>query len=331
MVTAKRGLEAVETVQLIGGSFMAGSALDLLFDLRAARGDLKAAQLVQSRDHAKSGLVVNVGELKTPDDFVEAQRNILKAAASGEITAQEAAKLGDQLENIGKAVERHDLFNAIEDLRRNMQSTQLAKHNCDLKKEVAALRIEVKKYLFEQDKEWEKRLKESQISGDDFVLGLDITIYLMMLCHMSGVDFVNSGMRNILPRAIQEIYDIFQGVKYQRRGEERENDRDRYRSRNYPERWKPDGWTCDCKNRNTLWIESELNLVDHISIYCEGCFKLVGWGSPDDFERAYDDGHATWLDRSEIEIIEKLKPAPVLKKRSHLKDGEFDYSFLKDD
>lgn len=314
---------------------MESSTLDVLIGLRAARGDLKAAQLVQSRDHARSGVVVNVGELKTPQDFVEAQRNILTAAASGKITAQEAAKMGDQLENLGKAVERYDLFNAIEDLRRTMRSTKFNKHNNDVKKEVAALRIEVQKYIFEQDKAWEERLKESQISGDDHILGLNINIYLMMLCHMSGVDYINSGRRNILPRAIQEIYDIFQGVKYQRRGEERENDRDRYRYRYrshiHPARWTPDGWKCDCKNKNTLWIESELNFVDHISIYCEGCFKLVGWGSPDDFERAYDDGHATWLDRSEIEIIEKLKPAPVLKRRSHLKDGEFDYSFLKDE
>lgn len=301
---------------------MTGNTLDLLFDLRAARGDVKAAQFVQSRHPSKTGILLDVGELDTPQDLAEAQRGIFKAVAEGTLSTQDGEKMSAQLENIGKANERHKIYRAIAELQKRIGSTQEARFNADLKKIVSALKTEIEKYLLKDEQSWDDHLKELGDNAEDFLITLQLLCYLNALCYLSFEEFIDLGHRGFLPRSVQEFFDIIKNARNSRRGDSNSKYKVSHMQRNVLQRWFPNGWACNCKNTTTLWIDSEINLVDHIRIYCDSCFKHVGWGSSEDFEQARNEGQARWLEHSETELIEKLKPKPVLEKRSLLKKRE---------
>jgi len=184
--------------------------------------------------------------------------------------------------------------------------------------------------VLNEDQSWERILKEHGENADDYLIALNLLGYLNAISHMNLEDFIACGFSNLLPRAVQEFFDIFQDIRAPRRGDKKEKNSYSYNRKRGPKRWVPHGWVCSCKNTKTFWVETEIKLVDHVRIYCDSCFKHLGWGSPDEFEKAYGEGHATWLEHTETGIIEKLKPVPVLQKNSRIKTEEAGSSVYDD-
>ena len=310
---------------------MVSETINLLFEMRASRGDANAAKFLQSRDPEQQGVSLELGELKTTQDLVRAQRVIAQASAAGKLSAQDAKKMGEQLENIGKAIERDDLFGAIEQLREKIGSTKQSKFNADLRKEIEVLAAEIQHFLVEEDRTWEEVINQQGENIEDYMITRNYLGYLIALCHMTSEDFIKSGFYKLLPRSVQELFDIFKNVRHPRRGDKKEKYKFSYSSQRSPKRWEPEGWMCKCKNTNTLWIETKIRLADHIRIYCDSCFKHVGWGTPDDFEKAHEEGHANWVEHSETQVIEKMKPVPRLEEEPRIKKDEKNTPFVDDD
>jgi hypothetical protein len=62
-----------------------------------------------------------------------------------------------------------------------------------------------------------------------------------------------------------------------------------------------------------------LRFADNLQIYCDACHKLAGWGTPQEFECAQEEGLASLLDRSQEALFAKLKPAPVIGVEAYLR------------
>lgn len=144
---------------------------------------------------------------------------------------------------------------------------------------------------------------------------------------MESDAFLRSGIRRLLPKSLQELFDF---IYPDRRNEilKRNEGQTAYSRRSRSERWIPDGWICSCKNKTTLWIETQVAVSDRLQIYCEGCHNLVGWGTDDEFDKAHEECLASWVEHSETEIVKKFDPPPAIGMTAYLRNHMDDFSYL---
>jgi hypothetical protein len=296
-----------------------GDEIELALNMRAARGDLRAIGLLRQSRLQRQVPPIDLGRLETADDLVQAQSIILRAAARGEISAGDAKKLGDQVDLLGQALERDQLARKIKELSAKVGSTKEAAVSKRIEEQVAPLEIKVLSYLKKEEQSWEEYTEKYGTGAVEVLIATHILGFLYLLSGMEHLDFLRLGADNHLPRAMQEIFDTCDEFARFKEPPASPTSR-RYKSRYHqPDRWKPSGWSCTCRNTSTLWVDSDLRLPDRIQIYCAACHKLAGWGTREEFDRAFEDGQASGVERSEVEIVAKFKPAPVIGVQAYLK------------
>ena len=296
-----------------------GDEIELALAMRAARGDLRAIGLLRKPRPQNRGAPIDVGRLETAGDLLEVQSIILRAATREQISAGDAKKLGEQVEFLGQALERDQLARKIRELSAKVGSTKEAAVNKQIKEQAALLESKVVSYLKREEQSWQEYTEKYRTGAIEVLIATHVLGFLYLLCGMEHLDFLQLGTDNHLPRAMQEIFDTCD--EFARFKEPPANPTSRrYKSKYHqPDRWKPSGWVCTCRNTSTLWVESDLRLPDRIQIYCDACHKLAGWGTREEFDQAFDDGHASWVDRSEASLVAKLKPPPVMGVQAYLR------------
>jgi len=306
--------------------------IDLALSMRAIRGDLRAASFLRKSGQQPVAASLDLGPMKTADDLVQAQGTILRAAAQGQISAADAKKLGEQVELIGQALERDQLSRKISELSAQVGSTKEAAVTKQIKEQAALLESKVLSYLKKEEQSWQEYIEKYGTGAIEVLIATHVLGLLYLLSGMKHLDFLLLGVDNHLPRAMQEIFDTCDEFARLKEPPASPTSR-RYTSKYHkPDRWKPSGWSCSCRNTTTFWIDSDLRLPDRIQIYCDACHKLAGWGTPQEFECAQDEGLASLVDRSEEALVAKLKPAPVMGVEAYLKAKNFRFaSDRKDD
>ena len=296
-----------------------GDEIDLALTMRAARGDLRAIGLLRQSRLKRQVPPIELGRLETADDLVQAQSIILRAAARGEISAGDAKKLGEQVEFLGQALERDQLARNIRELSAKVGSTKEAAVNKHIKEQAALLESKVLSYLKKEEQSWQEYTEKYGTSAIEVLIATHVLGFLYLLCGMEHLDFLQLGTDNHLPRAMQEIFDTCDEFARFKEPPASRTGRTYIRKIGPPDRWKPSGWACTCRNTSTLWVDSDLRLPDRIQIYCDACHKLAGWGTREEFDQAFEDGQASVVERSEVEIVVKFKPAPVIGVQAYLK------------
>ena len=302
-----------------GPSLGGADEIDLAISMRAMRGDLRAASLLLKSRTQDVGASIDLGRMETAEDLVEAQSAILRAAALGQISAGDAKKLGDQVELVGQALERDQLARKISKLSAKLGTTKKSVATKQIKEQAALLESEVLIYLKKEEQSWQEYIEKYGTGAIEVLIATHVLGFLYLLSGMKHLDFLLLGIDNHLPRAMQEIFDTCDEFARLKEPPDSPTSR-RYKSKFHkPERWKPSGWSCSCRNTTTFWIDSDLRLPDRIQIYCDACHKLAGWGTREEFDQAFEDGKASGVERSEVEIVAKFKPAPVIGVRAYLK------------
>lgn len=305
--------------------------IDLALSLRAMRGDLKATRLLRQSAPSNPARAIDLGALETSADLAEAQGRILRAAALGQISAREATQLGEQIELLGRALERDKLAKAIGKLREKVSTTKRAKVEASIHAEVETVSACVDEYVSRVDEDWDTFLERHGDDATEIMIAENIIAYLHLLAGMNYGDFFTRGRDGHLPRAMQDIFDCH--------NDERQLRQQKLNSKSYrnvlfmrrPDRWTPSGWACVCNCQSTLWVESDLRVPDRIQIYCEACRKLSGWGTAEEFDRAHEDGHASWLERIDTQFIQTLDPPPVAGVKAFLKSRRIGVGHRDDD
>ena len=296
-----------------------GDEIELALNMRAARGDLRAIGLLRQSRFQRQVLPIDLGRLETADDLVQAQSIILRAAARGEISAGDAKILGEQVEFLGQALERDQLTRKIRELSAKVGSTKEAAVNKQIKEQAALLESKVLGYLKREEQSWQEFTEKYGTSAIEVLIATHVLGFLYLLCGMEHLDFLQLGTDNHLPRAMQEIFDTCDEFARFKEPPASRTGRTYIRKIGPPDRWKPSGWACTCRNTSTLWVDSDLRLPDRIQIYCDACYKLAGWGNREEFDRAFENGQASWVERSEVGLVAKLKPSPVMGVEAYLK------------
>jgi hypothetical protein len=277
--------------------------IDLALSMRAVRGDLRAVGFLKKSGQPSVTASLDLGPMKTADDLLQAQRKILRAAARGQISAGEAKKLGDQVELVGQALERDQLATNIRELSAKVGTTKKAVVHKLLKEQAQLLEGQLHAYIKREDQSWQEfHVKHGSKALEVFIANEAIS-KLYLLSGMEHVEFIRLGFDNLLPRSLQEIFYIFSDFA---RPKERNTSLTRRRLVSKfaaPDRWKPSGWSCNCENTSTAWVQTDLRFVDNLQIYCAACHKLAGWGTPQEFECAQEEGLASLLDRSHEALV----------------------------
>jgi len=306
--------------------------IDLALSMRAVRGDLRAASFLRKLGQQPVTASLDLGPMKTADDLVQAQRKIVRAAARGQISAGEAKKLGDQVELLGQALERDQLASKISELSDKVGTTKKAVVHKRLKEQSELLEGQLEAFIKKEDQSWEEfHIQHGSRALEVFITN-DILGRLYLLSGMEHLQFICLGVDNLLPRSMQEIFDNLDDFVRPKKNSTSRTYRRYITKSGPPDRWKPSGWTCNCRNISTAWVQSDLRVADNLQIYCDACHKLAGWGTPQEFECAQDEGLASLVDRSEEALVAKLKPAPVMGVEAYLKAKNFRFaSDRKDD
>ncbi len=293
--------------------------IDLALAMRAARGDLRAIGLLRKSRLQHQGAPLDLGRLETAEDLIQAQSIILRAATRGQISVGDAKKLGEQVEFLGQALERDQLARKIHELSAKVGSTKVAAVNKQIKEQAALLESKVLSYLKKEEQSWKEYTEKYGAGAIEVLIATHVLGLLYLLCGMEDLDFLRLGADNHLPRAMQEIFDTCDEFARFKKPPVNPTSR-RYKSKYHqPDRWKPSGWVCTCRNTSTLWVDSDLRLPDRIQIYCDACHKLAGWGTREEFDQAFAEGQASGVERSEVELVAKLKPPPVTGVQAYLK------------
>jgi len=293
--------------------------IDLALSMRAMRGDLRAASFLRKPGQQPVTASLDLGPMKTADDLLQAQRKILRAAARGQISAGEAKKLGDQVELVGQALERDQLAQKIRKLSAKVGTTKKAVVYKLLKEQAQLLEGQLQAYIKKEDQSWEEfHIKHGSKALEQYITS-DVLSRLYLLSGMEHSEFIRLGFYNLLPRSMQEIFDNL-GDFVRPKENTTKSTRHRFVSKfAAPDRWKPRGWSCNCKNTSTAWVQTDLRFADNLQIYCDACHQLAGWGTPQEFECAQEEGLASLLDRSQEALVTKLKPAPVMGVEAYLR------------
>ena len=293
--------------------------IHLALSMRAMRGYLRAASFLRKSEQQSVTASLDLGPMKTADDLLQAQRKILWAAARGQISAGEAKKLGDNVELLGQALERDKLAQKIRELSAKIGTTKKAVVHKLLKEQAQLLEGQLQAYIKREDQSWEEfQAKHGSRALQVFIANHAISS-LYLLSGMEHLEFIHRGVENLLPRSMQEVFDIFSDFVRPKEGTNSRTNR-RYVSKSGPpDRWTPSGWSCNCRNTSTAWVQSDLRCADNLQIYCDACHKLAGWGTPQEFECAQEEGLASLLDRAQEALVAKLKPAPVMGVEAYLK------------
>ena len=293
--------------------------IDLALSMRAMRGDLRAVSFLRKYGRQPITALFDLGPLKTADDLVQAQVRIVRAAARGQISAGAAKKFGDQVELLGQAFERNQLAQKICELSAKVCTTKKAVVHKLLKEQAKLLEGQIEAHIKKEDQSWEDfHIKHGSRAFEVFITN-DILRRLYLLSGMGHLEFIRLGVDNLLPRSMQEIFDNL-GDFVRPKENTTSHTRRRFVSKSaIPDRWKPSGWSCNCRNTSTAWVQSNLRFADNLQIYCDACHKLAGWGTIDEFECAQEEGLALLIDRSQEALAAKLKPAPVIGVEAYLR------------
>ncbi|MCX8504123.1 MAG: hypothetical protein ORN52_09130 [Beijerinckiaceae bacterium] len=296
-----------------------GDEIDLALSMRAMRGDLRAASFLRKSGQEPITSSIDLGSMKTAGDLVQAQGKIVRAAARGQISAGDAKKLGDQVELLGKALERDQFARKLSELSAKVGTTKKAVVHKLLNEQASLLEGQIKAYIKKEDQSWEEfHVKHGSRAFEVFITN-DILGRLYLLSGMGHLEFIRLGVDNLLPRSMQEIFDNL-GDFVRPKENTTSLTRRRFVSKfAAPDRWKPSGWSCNCRNISTAWVQSDLRFADNLQIYCDACHKLAGWGTPQEFKCAQEEGLASLLDRAQEALVAKLKPAPVMGVEAYLK------------
>ena len=111
-------------------------AIEMALGLQASRGDLRALSALQKRRQHFEADAFPLGPLETPSDLLRAQRDILRAAADGRISAKSAKQLGEQVDLIGRAIERQDMAMKLDALREKIGASRSEKITRSLENEI---------------------------------------------------------------------------------------------------------------------------------------------------------------------------------------------------
>jgi len=127
---------------------------------------------------------------------------------------------------------------------------------------------------------------------------------------MEHLEFIRLGVDNLLPRSMQEIFDNLGDFV---RPKENTTSLTRRRSVSKfgtPDRWKPSGWSCNCRNTSTVWVPSNLRFADNLQIYCDACNKLAGGGQQMNLSVPKKRGSHCWSIVLKRPSSQNLNPLP---------------------